>query len=110
MPVALFATLDTKGTEAGFLRDRLVALGVPVRLVDTGCLDEPGTAPDVSRDDVFAAAGTSARALQDAGDRGAAVTAAATGAAALAARWTSASGVRRALSSGSASKSASSCT
>jgi len=90
MPVALFATLDTKGTEAGFLRDRLVALGVPVRLVDTGCLDEPGMAPDVPRDDVFAAAGTSTRALQDDGDRGAAVTAAAAGAAALAARWAAA--------------------
>ena len=90
MPVALFATLDTKGTEAGFLRDRLVALGVSVRLVDTGCLDEPGMAPDVPRDDVFAAAGTSTRALQDDGDRGAAVTAAAAGAAALAARWAAA--------------------
>ncbi len=35
--VYLLATLDTKRTEAEFLRDRLVELGVQVELIDTGC-------------------------------------------------------------------------
>lgn len=38
MSVYLLATLDTKGIEAAFVRDRLAALEVDVRIVDTGCL------------------------------------------------------------------------
>jgi uncharacterized protein (UPF0261 family) len=37
MAVYLLATLDTKGAEAAFLRDRLAELGVDVVLVDCGC-------------------------------------------------------------------------
>ena len=37
MPVYLLATLDTKGPEAAFVRDRLVALGAAVEVVDTSC-------------------------------------------------------------------------
>ncbi|MFQ5731954.1 MAG: Tm-1-like ATP-binding domain-containing protein [Planctomycetaceae bacterium] len=77
MPVYLLATLDTKGPEAAFVRDLLTELGVETRLVDTGCLSEPSVPADVSRAEVFAAAGTSLREMQDLGDRGAAVTKAA---------------------------------
>ena len=42
MPVYLLATLDTKGTEAKFLRDRLIELGVEVELLDTSCGGQPG--------------------------------------------------------------------
>jgi uncharacterized protein (UPF0261 family) len=42
MAVYLLATLDTKGAEAGFLRDRLAELGVEVVVIDCGCSDEPG--------------------------------------------------------------------
>ena len=87
MSVYLIATLDTKGLEATFLRDRLASLGVSVRVVDAGCQGEPGFAADVGRDEVFAAAGTSAAALVEANDRGRAVTAAAEGVAVLAAGW-----------------------
>ena len=65
------------------VRDRLCALGVEVVVVDTGCLGEPAYAGDVTREQVFAAAGTSLEALRQQRDRGAAVTQAAAGAAAL---------------------------
>ena len=80
MPVYLLATLDTKGPEAAFVRDRLRELNVDVRLVDTGCLGEPAAPADVSREDVFAAAGTSLREMRERNDRGEAVTKAAEGA------------------------------
>ena len=83
MSVYLLATLDTKGTEAALVRDRLRALGVDVVVVDAGCLGEPAYAGDVTREQVFAAAGTSLEALRQQRDRGAAVTQAAAGAAAL---------------------------
>ena len=83
MSVYLLATVDTKGHEAAFVRERLRQLGVEVVLVDVGCLGEPQVAADVSRADVFSAAGTSHAALVEKNDRGAAVAAAAEGAAAL---------------------------
>ncbi len=87
MPIYLFATLDTKGLEAAFVRDRLVAAGVAVRVVDVGSLGEPGIVPDVPREDVFAAAGTSLASITAQADRGEAIAAAARGAAALARSW-----------------------
>lgn len=83
MPVYLLATLDTKAAEAAFVRNRLVALGAPTMLVDTGCLGEPSIAADVPREEVFAAAGTTLAEMQRLADRGKAVTTAATGAANL---------------------------
>ena len=83
MAIYLLATLDTKGTEAGFVRDRLRELGFEVRVVDTGCLGGPAIAADVSREELFAAAGRSLAELVTANNRGAAVTAAAAGAARL---------------------------
>ncbi len=77
--VYLVATLDTKGPEAAFVRDRLKALGVPVVLVDAGCMGPPAVPADIPREKVFDAAGMKAL-----GDRGKAVAAAAEGAAKLA--------------------------
>ncbi|MFM7070971.1 MAG: Tm-1-like ATP-binding domain-containing protein [Planctomycetota bacterium] len=79
MAVYLLATLDTKGPEAAFVRDRLVSVGLTVRLVDTGCLGVPSVAPDISREHVFAAADTTLAAA-GASSRGDAVAAAAVGA------------------------------
>ncbi len=87
MSVYLLATLDTKGQEAAFVRDRLVEAGVDVVLVDTGCVGEPSVRADVPREEVFRAGGTSLEAMRAKGDRGEAVTRAAEGAAALARRW-----------------------
>jgi uncharacterized protein (UPF0261 family) len=52
-----------------------------VVLVDAGILGEPLTEPDVTRQEVAAAAGADVQALADAGDRGAAIEAMARGAA-----------------------------
>jgi uncharacterized protein (UPF0261 family) len=84
MAVLLLVTLDTKGREAAFVKARLAALGVTATRVDTGCLGDPEVAPDVPREEVFRAAGTTLAAARAGGDRGAAVTAAAAGARALA--------------------------
>ena len=84
MAVLLIGTLDTKGNEVAFVRDRLTAAAVPVLVLDAGVLGSPAFAADVPRERVFAAAGTSLAALQRAGDRGQAVEAAARGAAQLA--------------------------
>lgn len=84
MSVLLFATLDTKGREAEFVRAELARLGVAVELVDTGCIGAPQVRADVAREELFEAAGTSLAALRERKDRGAAVDAAAVGARALA--------------------------
>lgn len=81
--VYLLATLDTKGHEAAFVRDVLAAAGVACRVVDTGCVGQPQIDADVSREELFRAAGASLAELQQAADRGRAVTAAAAGAAKL---------------------------
>jgi uncharacterized protein (UPF0261 family) len=70
--VVLLGTLDTKGTEYGYLRDRLREQGVDVLLVDAGVF-EPWIEADVPREEVAAAAGADVAALAEAGDRGAAV-------------------------------------
>jgi uncharacterized protein (UPF0261 family) len=77
--VYVLATLDTKGREAAFVVEALKARSVATVLVDTGCLGEPTVTPDVPRERVFDAAGTTQAELAARGDRGAAVTAATLG-------------------------------
>jgi len=78
--VVLLGTLDTKGREYAFLRDRLVGAGVDVVLVDAGVFDPVGVVPDIARDEVARAGGAGVARLADDGDRGAAVAAMARGA------------------------------
>jgi uncharacterized protein (UPF0261 family) len=82
--VFLFATLDTKGREADFVRDLVTSYGVGVTLVDVGALGTPTVAADISRDRIFELAGTTIEAVRKNADRGDAVTKAAAGAARLA--------------------------
>ena len=84
--VVLVGTLDTKGIEYGFLRDRLREARVGVLLVDAGVMGEPLVEPDVSREEVASAAGVDHAELVRAADRGAAVDAMGRGAAAVLAR------------------------
>lgn len=56
--IAVLATLDTKGAEAQFLRERIEALGSRALLVDIGVVGAPGTNPDVAREEVARAGGT----------------------------------------------------
>ena len=78
--VVLLGTLDTKGKEYDYLRDRLREQGVDVVLVDAGVF-EPQVEADVSREEVAAAAGADVGGARSAGDRGAAVDAMGRGAA-----------------------------
>lgn len=72
--VVLIGTLDTKGPELGYLRDRLRALGLDTLLVDSGILDEPlGIVPDIDHAEVASYGGTTIEDLQRAGSRGRAV-------------------------------------
>jgi uncharacterized protein (UPF0261 family) len=84
MSVLLVGTLDTKGIEIGYVRDRLRAAGVAVTVIDAGVLGPPGIEPDISRDRVFTAAGADWDQVRTAGDRGRAVALAAAGVAKLA--------------------------
>ncbi len=84
MAVLLIGTLDTKGVEFQYVRDRLRAAGVEVLVLDAGVMRPPTFAPDVPREQVFAAAGADLDALRKSGDRGRAVEAAARGAALIA--------------------------
>jgi uncharacterized protein (UPF0261 family) len=86
MPVLLLGTLDTKGAEFQFVRDLLREAGLACLVLDAGVLRPPLFPPDIPREEVYAAAGTSLDAVRQAGDRGRAITAAAAGATAVAQR------------------------
>jgi uncharacterized protein (UPF0261 family) len=65
--VVLIGTLDTKGDEYAFLRERLSAAGVATLLVDVGTAGPPRTEPDVGRAEVAAAGGVDLAGLTDRG-------------------------------------------
>ena len=72
--VLLIGTLDTKGPEIAYVRDRVRALGVGTIVADSGILGEPlDITPDVTRDEVARLGGTTIDALRQAGSRGKAV-------------------------------------
>ena len=79
----LLGTLDTKGAEYAYLRDRVKEAGVDVVVVDAGILGEPRTLPDIARQEVAAAAGANVQALADARDRPTAIETMGRGAAAV---------------------------
>src|SRR6516165_9497179 len=84
MPVILIGTLDTKGPEFQFVRDLLNQAGIATLVIDSGVLQPPQFKPDISREEVYSGAGTSLSAIQQAGDRGQAIEAAAKGVAKIA--------------------------
>jgi uncharacterized protein (UPF0261 family) len=71
--IALIGTLDTKGEEIAYVRDRLLALGTQPVVIDSGILGEPGCAADVGRAEVAQAGGHDLDDVRAAGSRGAAV-------------------------------------
>lgn len=79
MSVYLIGTLDTKGLEVAYVRDLLSGYGIQTQVLDAGSLQPPTIVPDITREAVFHAAGTTCDAVALRGDRGAAVTLAATG-------------------------------
>ena len=73
--VVLLGTLDTKGAEYAYLRDRLRLQDVDTLLVDVGTLEPPRTEPDIDRHEVAAEAGIDLDELVRDRDRGKAVSA-----------------------------------
>lgn len=72
--VVLIGTLDTKGHEFAYVRDRLRALGLETTVVDIGILGEPlGIEPDIDHAEVARYGHTTLEALRSAGSRGRAV-------------------------------------
>jgi uncharacterized protein (UPF0261 family) len=84
--VVLVGTLDTKGVEYAYLRDRVLEHGVDVVLVDAGVLGEPLIEPDVTRWEVAEAAQADLERLAAVRDRAAALEAMGRGAAEIARR------------------------
>ncbi len=78
--IALIGTLDTKGEEFAFLRDRIQNTGLRTIMIDVGVLGRPMFEPDISQAEVAAAANEELAALQSERDRGRSVTAMALGA------------------------------
>src|SRR5215207_7948639 len=71
--IATIGTLDTKGAEIDYVRERIEALGGQALVIDTGILGEPRCRADVSSQEVAAAAGHDLESVRAAGSRGAAV-------------------------------------
>jgi uncharacterized protein (UPF0261 family) len=84
--IAIIGTFDTKGEEHAFLAELIRERGHNTLLIDTGTLNPPKLPPDISRDEVAAAAGVDLAPLTARRDRGEAVQAMAQGAPALLAR------------------------
>lgn len=70
--ILLPGTLDTKGEEYGYVRDRIVARGHDVLLMDLG-VREPMIAADIPADEVARAGNGDLEELRARGDRGSAV-------------------------------------
>jgi len=77
--IAVLGTLDSKGAEHGFVAGQIRARGHQVLLIDTGSLTAPTVAPDITREQVAAAAGIDFATLAARHDRGEAVKAMALG-------------------------------
>jgi uncharacterized protein (UPF0261 family) len=74
MSVVIIGTLDTKGPEIKYLRDRLHDLGLNTIVVDSGILGEPlDIMPDIDHAQAATYGGTTIEALRNAGSRGRAV-------------------------------------
>jgi uncharacterized protein (UPF0261 family) len=71
--VALIGTLDTKGDEIAYVRERLEALRVDAIVIDSGILGEPSYPPDFTHEEVAAAGNRTLAEIRGAGSRGAAV-------------------------------------
>lgn len=78
--ILLIGTLDTKGSECGWVRDQIQSRGHDVLVLDAGVTGEPPFAADIPAGEVATAGGSSLSDLRAAQDRGAAISAMAAGA------------------------------
>jgi len=84
--IAVLGTMDSKGEEHGFVAEQIRKAGHKVLIIDTGTLEAPKLEPDITRDEVAAAAGIDLAAIVARRDRGEAVAAMSKGAPALLSR------------------------
>jgi len=84
--VGIVGTLDTKGREYEYLRDRIRAAGADTLVIDCGTGGAPHFPPDVAAEEVARAGGGSLADVRARADRGESVTLMARGAAVLAAQ------------------------
>lgn len=84
--IVLVGTLDTKGPEYAFIKEIIESRGHTATVIDVGVIDPPGFRPDISREEVARAAGTSLDALLAQGHRNQAMAAMSEGAARLVAK------------------------
>ena len=72
--IAVIGTLDTKGPEIAYVRDRIRALGADAVVIDSGILGEAvDCVADVPREEVAREGGHELESIRAAGSRGAAV-------------------------------------
>jgi uncharacterized protein (UPF0261 family) len=72
--IVLIGTLDTKGREIAYLRDRIREHGLGTLVLDSGILGGPvDIVPDIPREEVARASGSDLEKIRHAGSRGAAV-------------------------------------
>lgn len=84
--VAILGTFDTKGPEHAFLAEKIRAHGLDVLLINAGSLAAPGITPDISSDELAAAAADDWKEILARQDRGECVTLMARGAARVVSR------------------------
>ena len=98
--IAILGTLDTKGVEHAFVAEQIQRRGHAVLVIDTGTLGPPKLRPDITRDEVAAAAGADLVALTARQDRGEAVAAMSRGAPVVLARLAAAGRIDGVISLG----------
>ena len=81
--IAVLGTMDTKGEEHAFVADQIRQRGHKVLVIDTGTLETPKLKPDITREQVAAAASVDLAKVVAKRDRGEAVDAMSRGAPAL---------------------------
>ena len=71
--ILIIATLDTKGVEVIYLKKLIEESRHPCLVMDTGILNPPSIQPDISRQDIAEAAGTTIEEIIRAKDKGRAI-------------------------------------
>ncbi len=68
--IAVMGTLDSKGLEHDFVAARIRSMGYQTLLIDVGTTGQPSIVPDVSSEEVAAAAGVELQRMRERRDRG----------------------------------------
>jgi uncharacterized protein (UPF0261 family) len=71
--IVLLGTLDTKGIEFRYVKEKIIEQGCHVIVVDAGILGKPLLEPDITREQVAQAAGLSIQNLASSGDENKAI-------------------------------------